>query len=76
MDTAIYWVEYVVRHKGAGHLKVAGIRFPWYKYHSLDVIGFVAVVVSLVVYVLCVGVRKILRCCGICGKAKSKSKKD
>ncbi|RZB40113.1 2-hydroxyacylsphingosine 1-beta-galactosyltransferase-like, partial [Asbolus verrucosus] len=39
MDTAIYWVEYVIRHKGAPHLRVAALDLPWYKYHLLDVIS-------------------------------------
>uniref|UniRef100_A0AAR5NYV6 UDP-glucuronosyltransferase n=2 Tax=Dendroctonus ponderosae TaxID=77166 RepID=A0AAR5NYV6_DENPD len=39
MDTAVYWIEYVIRHKGAPHLRVAGVRLPWYKYFMLDVLG-------------------------------------
>jgi UDP:flavonoid glycosyltransferase YjiC (YdhE family) len=46
MDTAIYWVEYVIRHKGAPHLRVAGLDLPWYQYHLLDVIVFIALIGS------------------------------
>ncbi|KAF7643065.1 hypothetical protein LDENG_00245840, partial [Lucifuga dentata] len=40
MDTAIFWIEYVIRHKGAAHLQSAGFSLPWYSYHSLDVAVF------------------------------------
>jgi hypothetical protein len=46
MDTAIYWVEYVIRHKGAPHLRVAGLDLPWYQYHLLDVIAFIVLIGS------------------------------
>nr|XP_018904599.1 PREDICTED: UDP-glucuronosyltransferase 2B15-like [Bemisia tabaci]XP_018904600.1 PREDICTED: UDP-glucuronosyltransferase 2B15-like [Bemisia tabaci] len=41
MDTAIYWVEYVVRHKGASYLKSQAVNLPWYKLYLLDVILFI-----------------------------------
>ncbi|XP_041840602.1 UDP glucuronosyltransferase 5 family, polypeptide G1 [Melanotaenia boesemani] len=37
MDTAIFWIEYVIRNKGAAHLRSAGFDLPWYSYFSLDV---------------------------------------
>lgn len=76
MDTAVYWVEYVIRNKGADHLKVAGVRFPWYKYQLLDVISFMTVLISLIAYVIYICIRKMLRWWGISGKVNSKSKND
>ena len=55
METALYWIDYVIRHKGAPHLRVAALDLPWYKYHVLDVIGFVVLVAAIggtVFYVL------------------------
>lgn len=37
LDYAVYWMEYVMRHKGADHLKVAGKKLPWYQYYMVDV---------------------------------------
>uniref|UniRef100_A0A3P8W2H5 UDP-glucuronosyltransferase n=1 Tax=Cynoglossus semilaevis TaxID=244447 RepID=A0A3P8W2H5_CYNSE len=37
MDTAIFWIEYVIRNKGAAHLQSVGSTLPWYIYYSLDV---------------------------------------
>lgn len=38
MDSATFWVEFVMRHKGAAHLRSESYKLPWYVYHSIDVI--------------------------------------
>lgn len=38
MDTAVYWVEYVIRHKGAPRLQSTAKQLAWYQYYLLDVI--------------------------------------
>ncbi|XP_034746504.1 UDP glucuronosyltransferase 5 family, polypeptide D1 [Etheostoma cragini] len=38
MDQAIFWVEFVMRHKGAPHLRTEAYKMPWYAYHCLDVL--------------------------------------
>jgi glucuronosyltransferase len=40
MDEAMYWIEYVIRHKGAKHLQSAATQLSWFQYLSLDIIGF------------------------------------
>ncbi|XP_066263070.1 UDP-glycosyltransferase UGT5-like isoform X2 [Euwallacea similis] len=72
MKTATYWVDYVIRHKGAPHLRVAGVRLPWYKYYMVDVLGFIFVTVLGVVVLLKVAVRKL--CCRKRGKSARKVK--
>ncbi|XP_044255716.1 UDP-glycosyltransferase UGT5-like [Tribolium madens] len=37
LDTAVYWVEYVIRYKGAPHLRSAGADLHWYQYYLVDV---------------------------------------
>ncbi|XP_023027173.2 UDP-glycosyltransferase UGT5 [Leptinotarsa decemlineata] len=37
IDTAVYWVEYVIRHKGARHLRVTYTDLSWYQYYMLDI---------------------------------------
>uniref|UniRef100_A0A3B3U8S6 UDP-glucuronosyltransferase n=1 Tax=Poecilia latipinna TaxID=48699 RepID=A0A3B3U8S6_9TELE len=41
MDTSIFWIEYVIRNKGASHLQSAGFSLPWYSYFCMDVAVFV-----------------------------------
>ncbi|XP_055838427.1 UDP-glucosyltransferase 2-like [Episyrphus balteatus] len=44
-DSAMYWIEYVIRHKGARHMRSAGLDLAWYEFYLLDVIGFFALVI-------------------------------
>ncbi|CAB1420915.1 unnamed protein product [Pleuronectes platessa] len=34
LETALFWIEFVIRHKGAAHLRTESHRLPWYSYHS------------------------------------------
>ncbi|MBN3312353.1 UDB20 glucuronosyltransferase, partial [Atractosteus spatula] len=38
LDSALFWIEFVMRHKGAAHLRTESYRMPWYIYHSVDVL--------------------------------------
>lgn len=63
LDTAVYWVEFVMRHGGAKHLHLASHELNWFQYHSIDVIGaLLAVLVSFAVLCWTV-VRWLLRRC-------------
>ncbi|XP_055596000.1 UDP-glycosyltransferase UGT5-like [Uranotaenia lowii] len=48
LQESVYWIEYVIRHRGAAHLKSAAVKLPWYKYMLLDV----AASIIFVIYVL------------------------
>ncbi|XP_040822702.1 UDP-glucuronosyltransferase 2B14-like isoform X1 [Ochotona curzoniae] len=52
LDTAVFWIEHVMRHKGAKHLRVAAHDLTWYQYHSLDVIGFLLACVTIPTYLV------------------------
>uniref|UniRef100_A0A8C6K394 UDP-glucuronosyltransferase n=1 Tax=Melopsittacus undulatus TaxID=13146 RepID=A0A8C6K394_MELUD len=59
MDLAVHWVEFVMRHKGAPHLRPAAHDLNWIQYHSLDVIAFLMAVVLLFLFIS-------LKCCLFC----------
>lgn len=69
LDLAVYWTEFVIRHKGAPHLRVAGVDLPWYKYLLLDVISFVILVSTTFIFIIYFIVRKIC-----CARRKSRDK--
>jgi UDP:flavonoid glycosyltransferase YjiC (YdhE family) len=52
LDTAVYWAEYVIRHKGAPHLQSAGQELTFYQYHNLDVFGMMLAIVVFMYYAL------------------------
>ncbi|XP_023087922.2 UDP-glucuronosyltransferase 2B18 isoform X2 [Piliocolobus tephrosceles] len=59
LDRAVFWIEFVMRHKGAKHLRVAAHDLTWFQYHSLDVIGFLLASVATVIFI-------IMKCCLFC----------
>ncbi|KAM7154222.1 UDP-glucuronosyltransferase 1A6-like isoform 1-T1 [Macrochelys suwanniensis] len=59
LDLAVYWVEFVMRHKGAQHLRPAAHDLNWIQYHSLDVIAFLLAVVLVTMFIS-------LKCCLFC----------
>lgn len=50
METAMYWTEYVLRHKGAHHLRTAAVDMPWYEYFCVDVALILLAAILLCVY--------------------------
>ncbi|CAH1164066.1 unnamed protein product [Phaedon cochleariae] len=52
VDTVIWWVEYVIRNRGAKHFKNAIVDLPLYQYFFLDVIAVIVVVISILVYLV------------------------
>ncbi|XP_067286929.1 UDP-glucuronosyltransferase 1A1-like isoform X2 [Pseudorasbora parva] len=59
LDLAVYWTEFVMRHKGADHLRPAAHDLNWLQYHSLDVIGFLLFIVLIVTLAA-------FKCCSLC----------
>lgn len=39
LELAVWWIEYVIRHKGAPHLRSASQDLCWYQRYQLDVYG-------------------------------------
>lgn len=50
-ESVVYWTEYVVRHKGAPHLKSHAFDLAWYQYFLLDVI-FVSLILLCIIFVI------------------------
>ncbi|XP_030647780.1 UDP-glucuronosyltransferase 2A2 isoform X4 [Chanos chanos] len=73
-DEAVFWIEFVMRHKGAKHLRVQAHNLTWYQYHSLDVFAFLLAIIALVLFIF----YKILKSCVVrcCFRSRSKSKKE
>lgn len=64
MEAADFWIQYVIRHNGATHLRTAGLSLTWYQYIGLDVWAFI-VGVSLISLIISIQLLKIM-----CGRNK------
>lgn len=49
-DTAIHWIEQVIRHNGLNHLKTEARKLSFYKLYMVDLISFMAIIV--LIYIL------------------------
>lgn len=50
LDVAMFWIEYVLRHGGAPHLRNASLELYWFQLYLLDVIGFVILSIVIIYY--------------------------
>ncbi|XP_037835775.1 UDP-glucuronosyltransferase 2A2-like [Kryptolebias marmoratus] len=63
LERAVFWIEFVMRHKGAAHLKAQSYKMPWYIYHSVDVILFLLTIAAFLLFVFSLFVRCCFRLC-------------
>uniref|UniRef100_H3C714 UDP-glucuronosyltransferase n=1 Tax=Tetraodon nigroviridis TaxID=99883 RepID=H3C714_TETNG len=70
LELSVYWTEFVMRHKGAKHLKPAVHELNWIQYYCLDVLAFLFTILLLVVVLT-------VKCLKLCfGKLGRKRKQD
>lgn len=70
LELSVYWTEFVMRHKGAKHLRPAVHELNWIQYYCLDVVAFLFAILLLVVVLT-------VKCLKLClGKLGRKRKQD
>ena len=67
------WIEYVLRHGGARHLRPQVLDIPWYQYYLLNVVAFIVSIATMVIMAIRLACR-----CRVCvvKKADCRTKKD
>ncbi|KAH8358913.1 hypothetical protein KR093_003243 [Drosophila rubida] len=61
LETAVWWTEYVIRHKGAPHMRLSEQDMSFMQYYSLDIASMLFGRIGLaIIIVTCVGI-KLLR---------------
>ncbi|XP_055967184.1 UDP-glucuronosyltransferase 2B31-like [Sorex fumeus] len=73
LDRAVFWIEFIMRHKGAKHLRPASHRLSLLQYHSLDVICFLLACVAAALWLI---TKCCLCCCRLSSKAGKKEKRQ
>ncbi|KAM3851151.1 UDP-glucuronosyltransferase 1A1-like [Vipera latastei] len=61
LDLAVHWVEFVMKHNGAPHLRPAAHDLNWIQYYSIDVIALLSAATFLFLFIS-------LKCCLFCCK--------
>lgn len=49
LEKTLWWLEYVIRHRGAPHLRSAALDLHWWQLLLLDVVGFILAILTAVV---------------------------
>lgn len=70
LERGIFWIEYVLKHNGAGFLSPISRNMPVYKLMGLDIIAFV----FCVSIATCILIYQILKC--LCRKKTIKEKNE
>lgn len=60
-ESVVYWTEYVVRHKGAPHLRSHAFNLSWYQYFLLDVIFVVLILLCMIFVIACIIIKSIYK---------------
>lgn len=61
IDEAMFWIEYVIRHKGAPHYRSPALNLKWYQRLLLDVILILAFVLTVIAVVISYIVKSIFK---------------
>lgn len=76
LETAVYWIEYIARHKGAPHLRATAVDLNFIQYHMLDVYLSLIVVIASIILLIKFVLKKLLSLVFGRGKQKKKSSKS
>ncbi|XP_063042770.1 UDP glucuronosyltransferase 5 family, polypeptide G1 [Engraulis encrasicolus] len=61
LDTATFWIEFVMRNKGAAHLRPQSWDMPWYTYYGVDVMLLVVGLACVTVLGPVIAIRVLCR---------------
>lgn len=59
LETAMYWVDHVLKHKDTDHIRSASAKLTWYELYSLDVFVISTVTIYVILKIFEFVIRKI-----------------
>ncbi|XP_048024884.1 UDP-glucuronosyltransferase 2B13-like [Megalobrama amblycephala] len=64
LNSTLFWIEFVMRHKGPAHLHTESYKLPWYSYYSVDVAVTLFAVILIFTLSIFLTVRYLcVKCC-------------
>ncbi|KAL6258092.1 hypothetical protein P5V15_010011 [Pogonomyrmex californicus] len=72
LENVIWWIEYVMRHKGINHLRFNDSDKPWYQRYDMDVIALLSITLFMMECVIALIVIQIIRFILYCLKLSSR----
>ncbi|XP_058461330.1 UDP-glycosyltransferase UGT5-like isoform X2 [Malaya genurostris] len=68
-ENAVFWTEYVIRHRGAPQLRSPAVALNFLQYHSLDILTVVVIFISVILVLT-------VMLCNVCFRSKKKLKNN
>ncbi|XP_060648987.1 UDP-glycosyltransferase UGT5-like [Drosophila nasuta] len=62
LDTAVYWTEYIVRHRGAPYMRVSPSNMKIMDYYSVDSLFLIFARLSFIIGIMIYVILKLLQC--------------
>ncbi|XP_066592657.1 UDP-glucosyltransferase 2-like [Prorops nasuta] len=59
LSNAVWWSEFIIRHKGAPHLRCSISNQPWYKRYDMDIVAFISILTFVTFLLSCLLIYKI-----------------
>ncbi|XP_045772911.1 UDP-glycosyltransferase UGT5-like [Maniola jurtina] len=60
IDTAMFWLEYVIRNKGAEYMKNPARNMSWFAYNMMDVYAFILAIFVMALVILVKVIRTVI----------------
>ncbi|KYQ49852.1 Ecdysteroid UDP-glucosyltransferase [Trachymyrmex zeteki] len=61
IENVIWWIEFVMRHKEANHLRFSDSDKPWYQRYDMDIIALLAIALFIMKCVIALTIIQIIR---------------
>ncbi|KAL6435761.1 hypothetical protein ACFW04_005568 [Cataglyphis niger] len=61
LENAIWWIEFVIRHKGAPHFRCSIAYDPWYQRYDMDIIAILSIAIFVILFFILVIIYKLLK---------------
>lgn len=59
LNNVMWWIEHVIRHKGAPHLRNKSQDLAWYQNQMLDVMAIALGAIALIIYIIIIIIRYV-----------------
>ncbi|XP_070161125.1 UDP-glucosyltransferase 2-like [Polyergus mexicanus] len=61
LENAIWWIEFVIRHKDVSHLRCSIAYDPWYQKYDMDIIAVLSIATFVILFCTLVIIYKLLK---------------
>lgn len=61
LENTIWWIEFVIRHKGASHLHSTIADDPWYQRYDMDIVAIFSLAICVTLVCTLVIIYKLLK---------------